>query len=149
MSEPTPTVAQLRQWFPTSRWGHDDLQQAIDAGSDSDTRRIDRARLYLLRVLHGRLLADPTKWTANGDYSEDRTAQLRAVKDEIDALETGLGESAIPDWKDPNLATMSNGATMYRTDQSESFLPEKADNAAGSMVACDGERGRVTRRHVW
>lgn len=147
MSETAPTIAQLRQWFPASRWEDSELQTAIEAGSGTDTQRLCRARLFLLRQTYGQLLADPTRWTANGDYSEDHTAQMRALKAEIRECETMLGETPEANGIDPSLPTLTGGACLFRSDQENSFVSER--EATAGVPVPDGERGIVTRRNIW
>lgn len=141
--EPAPTIAKLRQWFPASRWDDQAVQAAIDAGSTETDFLVERARLYLLRQLYGQLLHDPTKWTANGDYSEDRTAQMKALKAEIGDLEAVIGEGPHANGIDPKVPTLQ-ATSMFRPDQENTFVQETASTQPG----IDGERSLYSGRHT-
>jgi len=110
-------------------------QTVVQAAFDACDGDLIIAELGLWYQTRANMLSSPTKWAADGDYSEDNTANLKAVEQHIARLEdkAGLGvtEPARP---------RTGQRQMVRTDRNRLFIDHKSSGAVARKQAAESER---------
>ena len=87
-------VSKVREWVGSS------IESAAIAAAlsehDGDT---DRAALAILRARRADMVMEAAKFAVAGDYSQDATANIKALTDQIERLERALDldEAGLPE----------------------------------------------------
>lgn len=69
------------------RVGSNTSPEELDAALTANAGDVVGAALSILRTRHADMLGAPAVWAVSGDYSEDRTANLKAMSEQILRLE--------------------------------------------------------------
>ena len=82
-------LAAIRQWVGSVP---DDVELLTLLAAGDEPQRI---ALQILRVRYADMVTNPAKWAVVDDYSQDGTANLKALAAQIGRLENALGEGEV------------------------------------------------------
>lgn len=84
---PPSPLTRLRTWIGTTPDDGDALAVLVDHDD-----QVEAAALTILRTRYADMVSNPAKWAVVDDYSQDATANLKALAARITALEEVTGE---------------------------------------------------------